>query len=581
MEIAEKYYTNEVDVQIVIQSLKNHMIRRVVVSPGSTNHTFVLSIQRDPFFVLYSCVDERSAAYMACGIAAETGEPVVLSCTAATASRNYFPALTEAYYRKLPILAITSTRTQCQVGNLIDQQIDRSVQPNDTVKLSVQLPFVKDEEDFWECELKVNRAILELNHRGKGPVHINMPTRYDHGYDCKELPYVRCIKRYVNEDILPLLPSNSKIGVYIGSHETISEELTDLIDKFCEVNNAAVFCEHTSGYYGKYAIYYYQALSQQMPVLKELMPDLVIDLGEIASLIRIQSTKRWRLSEDGELRDPYKNLENVFEMTDSQFFKYYSKGEKKDCSYFYALKDCVDRVSEKKVTLPFSNVYVASQLHDKIPSNSVIHFGILNSSRSWNLFELPKTVKGYCNVGGYGIDGGVSSLIGASLVHPEKLYFGVFGDLCFFYDMNSIGNRHISNNLRIILINNGLGEEFKTFFGHTAQWGDEVNEFVAAEGHYGKKSLSLVRNYVENLGFEYICASSETEFEQVYKTFINPELTAKPVFFEIFTTDKDENEALKLMMSKFETVAGHSKDIAKKILGENGVKIVKGMLGRK
>ena len=105
----EQYYSDEKNVQILIALLKAHGVKRVIASPGSTNVTFVGSIQQDPYFEIYSCVDERSAAYMACGMAAESGEPVALSCTGATASRNYFSALTEAYYRKLPIVAITST----------------------------------------------------------------------------------------------------------------------------------------------------------------------------------------------------------------------------------------------------------------------------------------------------------------------------------------------------------------------------------------------------------------------------------------------------------------------------------------
>ena len=98
----------------------------------------MVSLQRDPFFQVYSSVDERSAAYIACGLAEETGEPVALSCTQATASRNYFPGLTEAYYRKLPVLAVTSTQHAVRIGQNIQQAIDRTVQPVDTVKLSVQ-----------------------------------------------------------------------------------------------------------------------------------------------------------------------------------------------------------------------------------------------------------------------------------------------------------------------------------------------------------------------------------------------------------------------------------------------------------
>ena len=101
-------YSSEKNIQIVIALLKANNIKKIIVSPGGTNVSFVASIQCDPFFEIYSCIDERSAAYMACGLSAETGEVVVLSCTGATSSRNYMPALTEAFYRRIPILAITS-----------------------------------------------------------------------------------------------------------------------------------------------------------------------------------------------------------------------------------------------------------------------------------------------------------------------------------------------------------------------------------------------------------------------------------------------------------------------------------------
>lgn len=97
----EYYYTEEKNIQMLIYLMKAHGIKKVIASPGTTNVTFVASIQQDSFFEIYSVADERSAAYMACGLAAESGEPVALSCTGATASRNYVPGLTEAFYRKL------------------------------------------------------------------------------------------------------------------------------------------------------------------------------------------------------------------------------------------------------------------------------------------------------------------------------------------------------------------------------------------------------------------------------------------------------------------------------------------------
>ncbi len=97
---------------------------------------------------------------MACGMAAELNEPVAISCTGATASRNYSVCLTEAYYRTLPVLAVTSTQMQSRIGHLVAQVIDRGVIPNDVVKVGVDLPIVKDDDDAWDCELKVNSCNL-------------------------------------------------------------------------------------------------------------------------------------------------------------------------------------------------------------------------------------------------------------------------------------------------------------------------------------------------------------------------------------------------------------------------------------
>ena len=84
----DTYYSKEVNVQILVSLMKTYGVRKVIISPGTTNINFVASIQQDPYFELYSSVDERSAAYIACGLAAESGESVALSCTGATASRN-------------------------------------------------------------------------------------------------------------------------------------------------------------------------------------------------------------------------------------------------------------------------------------------------------------------------------------------------------------------------------------------------------------------------------------------------------------------------------------------------------------
>lgn len=579
------YSTNEKNALIVISLLKAHDIRYVIASPGNTNTAFIGSIQKDPFFKIFSAVDERSAAYMACGLAAESNEPVVISCTGATASRNYVPGMTEAYYRKLPVLAITSTQPTSRIGHHVAQVIDRSSIQNDIAKLSVSLPVVKDEEDQWECEIKVNKAILELSRQGGGPVHIDLPTTYSLPFTEKEIPSCRVIKRFNLTDSLPELDQQKRIAVFVGSHKLWPVEETEALEAFCERYNAVVFCDHTSGYQGRNRLLFSLAAAQELHTKAELKPDITLHIGEVTGdypLLSMAGKEVWRISPDGEIRDTFRRLRYVFEMPEASFFRHYTSGagESASDSYYHQCTEFLDSVRAKIPELPFSNIWLASRLANKIPAGSAIHFGILNSLRTWNFFNLPETVTSFSNVGGFGIDGGVSSLLGASLANSEKLYYGVIGDLAFFYDLNAIGNRHTANNLRILLVNNGKGIEFRLYNHHAAHFGNDGDEFVAAAGHYGNKSRSLVKNFAESLGFEYFSASNKDEFDTAYQRFIEPSVTERPMLFEVFTDSEEESRALQVIHRLEVSAEGKAKRVAKQILGRQGVDKIKTIFKR-
>jgi len=573
-----KYYTDEKHTLVLIALLKAHGIRKVVASPGTTNVTFVGSLQNDPYFEMYSCVDERSAAYIACGLAAESGEPVVISCTGATASRNYLSGLTEAFYRKLPVLAITATQAVSKVGHHIAQVIDRSSIQNDVVRFSVTLPIVKDDDDLWDCEVKANRAILELSRHGGGPVHINNPTTYSRSFETRVLPKVRLINRITVTSKFPEM-SSGKIVVFIGAHKAMSKEQTEILDRFCASNNAVVFCDHTSSYKGKYRVLFSLASCQKMFDDTAILPDILIHIGEISGdyyNLGVAGKQVWRVNEDGEIRDTFRKLRYVFEMPEQSFFEYYTKNNQNDTdSYLQICNSKIDQVYNKIPDLPFSNIWVAYRMAHLIPENSTIHFGILNSLRSWNFFEIPNSVSSASNVGGFGIDGGVSSLFGASLANKKRLYFGVIGDLAFFYDLNVIGNRYIGNNLRILLINNGKGTEFKHYGNPGSLFGEDTDKYIAAGQHFGNQSKTLVKHYVQDLGFEYLCAADKHEFDQVYERFLIPEITERPMLFEVFTNSTDESEALDKISSIEENVKGIAKQIAKQILSDNSINAIK------
>lgn len=574
----EQFYSAERNVQIVVALMKQHGIKKIVVSPGSTNVTFVGSVQQDPYFEIYSSVDERSAAYIACGLAAESCEPVAISCTGATASRNYFSALTEAFYRKLPILAITSTQDERKIGHLIPQIIDRSIQPTDTVKHSVHLHTVKDADDEWYCILKANEAMLALKHHGIGPVHINLTTTYSSDFSVKELPTVRKIERYMSWETakFPSIP-HGKVLIYVGSHMRMSEGLTKAIERFCEAYNAAVIVESTSNYAGNFRVAY-QLVAQQSIKKQNADADLLIHIGEMSDMCFLAGNPKqvWRVNEDGKIVDRFRTLKAVFEMPEQAFFEHYAPLGNFHCNTLYiSLKEECERVLNKMPELPFSHLYVAQQLHDKIPAGAVLHLGILSPLRSWGYFPLPNDIDVYCNQGGFGIDGNMSSMLGASLFNLEKLYFAVVGDLSFFYDMNVLGNRHVGNNVRILLINNALGAEFHLFKQLNSTKVDNIDHYLSAGGHFGQQSPLVVRHLAEDWGYEYLCATSKDDFKKVYKRFVSPEFTEKPMIFEVFTEVNNENDALykvyNIEKSRFIKV----KKAIKSVMGENMLSTIK------
>lgn len=555
-------YTDTRNAQLVIALLKEYGIRNIIASPGTTNVPFVYSVQNDSFFNIYSAIDERSAAYMSCGLAAESGEPVVLSCTGATASRDYMPGLTEAFYRKLPVLALTSMHFTEDIGNLSTQILDRSVIPNDIARYHTSLEMIENERMAKDEELRINIALSELTRDGGGPVAVQLITDGNYTFSATSLPKVNRINRFLPEKISewPELPDNAKIAVLLGVHRTFSATESEMLEHFVETHDAVVFSDISSGYHGKFA--FGSALAciqlQNNPIRSAFEPDLVIHVGEMTGdyntmgFLTGLNCPVWRVSLDGEFRQHFARLENVFQCSIEFFFSHYASNKHVESGYRTKWENYDIQLRKRMPEFPFSNIWMAQQLHSMIPAGSIVHPAILSSLSSWDYFPLPKDVRSSANVGGFGIDGCTSALIGASLSSHE-LCFCITGDLAFFYDMNSLGCREIGPNLRILLINNGLGMTFKLSNHVGSQIGPSANIFIAAEGHNAAaKSVtgnqSPARAWAESLGFKYLSASSKEEFNAVKDIFTSKDSEA-PILFECFTHEEDERTARDLIDS--------------------------------
>ena len=575
-------YTDDKNAQIILALLKKYNIKKIVISPGTTNVPIAKGVQTDSFFEAYSVVDERSAAYFATGLAHESGEPVVISCTGSTASRNYLSALTEAYYRNLPIIAITSYNQVTDYGNFKPQSINRTISQVDVKRMSITLPLIKDKNDEEAWVLSVNKALTLATRKGGGPVHINLPVDLSKAlsFTTENLPDVHKIDFYqtedlLNDDVMPLKNwlHGKNIGLLIGSHRKFSQKETAAIEKFIDTYDVTVFYDHSSNYHGKNGVL--SAVASGLKMI-DLKPEIVIDLGSVTPVYSVQNLLKdsefWRISEDGEFHQRYfGKLYKQFDCSEFIFFHSLAETEKKSENRYYdAVKKKIDEIVIPD--LPLSNTLISSQMASKLPEGCSFHLGVSESLSCMNFFEFKNSIDSNCNAGAMGIDGAVSTLVGQSMVNKSKLYFGQFGDLTFFYDMNILGNRHISKNVRILMINNGGGARFRISPPELKKLGTEVDQFIGAFGHNGS-----AEGWVKSMNFEYLSANNKEEFLSQVDNFCSPDLDKfdKPVFFEVFTSVENEEIGLNLIREVNKPSLNKAKDIVKQILPSAAVDMLK------
>ena len=533
-------YSVAKNVRLVIALLKEHDINQLVLSPGGTNAAFVRGVQDDPFFRCFSVVDERSALYFAIGIYLSTGKPVAVCCTSAQATRNYIPGLTEAFYKHVPILAITFSKHPQYTYQEYMQAPDQTSLPRDAVRATYSLPYVADDHDRMLCERLINEAILSLTHTVPAPVQLNVPMLdTELTQDSSDpLPDVKVIKRYHIKDIPDIKLGNKRILVVVGENRGMDDSV--LVD-FASRSNTAIYVNHLSNMQNDYTVNGNLVLTclTQKEFDESLCPDILISIGgqtgDYPFYHKLAETGRkyehWRISETGDIADTYDHLTKVFECSTAEFFSSLSI-QRTENEYIKVWKEAVGKYVEVN-DLPLSAAFVAQQMCELIPENSYVNFSILNSLRTWNLFRFKNRVNCFCNVGAFGIDGCMSTFLGQSVMVGE-LCFMFVGDLSFFYDMNSLGIRHIGNNVRIVLVNNNGGIEFK--LGGSPERYESIDRYIAAAGHF-----KGAEGWAETNGFKYYSVKTTDEFIKVKGKLV--EKSDCPILVEVRTSDNNESQA--------------------------------------
>lgn len=585
------YFPKYKSFQLLIPLLKAHNIKHIVISPGSRMREFVLAVEEDPYFITYDVTDERSASYFALGMSQQLEEPVAITCTSSTATTNYYPAITEAFYQNVPLVVLTGDRDPYMLGQQEDQMINQVGMYDRVVRKSVTLPIVKNDFDSWFCQRLINEALLELNHHGKGPVHINVPVpaviTWDKDNEISKYPEVKVIRRIdlnsCDDKTLKTkaqeLACKKRIMVIAGQKQDDSD--VSYLSEFFKKYNCVITSEHM----GNVEItekMNLMAISNGIPQngWGDYLPDLIISFNgtlaitrNLKETFRIKNLDHWIINDDGAVVDAYRNLTTIFEGNPKTFFDYMnSHADAKahnDEAYYNLWKEAIGK--HKDVKLPYSNAYAIQNSIKHLPSGINLHLSILNSIRLSNYFELPKDVKVYANVGTDGIDGCMSSFFGQAAV-TDKECFLFIGDLSFFYDMSSVRIKHNKANVHILLINNHGGNEFYL-----------QPLMPTTDQGLGAKHANNAKAWVESCGFRYLCSHNKEEFDANIKEFVKVK-QKQPVLFEVFTDQMEDRKAIGQLRRSYAAMFDKhaaAKKVVKDVLGEETVKGIKSFLGRK
>ena len=280
-------YTNVRNVQILISLLKQFNIKYFVNSPGTRNTPLVHSIEQDPFFKCYSIVDERSAAYFALGLSESLDEPVCVTCTAATATCNYMPAIKEAYERNIQLIALTSDRESYSMFHMQDQSINQIDMYKGYINYSVDIPSILNQADEWFANRSINEALLELNHTRKGPIQINYHVPSWGAFCIKDIPKERKITRFDKNNFnwkeAKEKLSGKKILFFCWmNYNNSNEELKEKIKLFYNKYNVAVVFDNYANIneenYINASVFGDILTGKE---LNKLTPDIIITYGKV------------------------------------------------------------------------------------------------------------------------------------------------------------------------------------------------------------------------------------------------------------------------------------------------------------
>jgi len=549
--------------QSIIQSCQAHNIKHIVISPGSRNAPLTIGFTANDFFKCYSIVDERSAGFFALGIAQQSQKPVALVCTSGSALVNYYPAVVEAFYSRIPLVVISADRPDHLI-NIGDGQT--IMQPHifaphiiyeANLKQVIKKSFIKL---FKNNESLITKA-LEVAKTAKGPIHINAPFS-DPLYETVDVPkedhnsnltYVTKPSISIPKSIKKKWYSSKKKMILVGVNapESIIKSYLNIIG---EDPSIVVLTETTSNLHHSN---FFSCIDQLITPLdatdfEALQPEILLTFGgmvvskKIKTFLRKYAPKlHWHV-DPIQANNTFFCLTKHYKCTVNSFFKSLLNTNiaSNDSAYFKTWNAVKNKRLEKHKTylksIPFSDFKAFDSILKHIPCNSMVQSSNSSTIRYLQLFDLDPSLTIFCNRGTSGIDGSTSTAVGASCVSEKPTVF-ITGDLSFFYDSNALWNDYIPSSFRVIIINNRGGGIFRILPGNKNS--KNFSTFFETNHSLTSKSIS------EHFKFDYTSASSIANLETKWKNFYS--LSERPKIIEIFTPSTEND---KILLSYFDFI---------------------------
>jgi len=493
---------NTVWCDLFVNRLVEYGVKYVCISPGSRSTPLTLAFSQNDNIKVFQIVDERSSAFYALGMANKSKTPVAVLTTSGTAVAELYPAIIEAYYRRVPLIICTADRPPYLRNTGANQTINQdNIFANhiryfaDVGLPEVNLAKLKSLIKKTDEALKI--ALIE----NRGPVHLNFPFEKPFEPDCytekidikflqKIYNYIGSIdlnekkKKYLINDKIKKLVNHEK-GLIIVGYNGYDEEFARLCATLSEKLKYPIFADISSGlrhgnHSKKNIIENFTSLVRSENYLKKYDPEIILQFGGsptsnvILNYYKNSKAEKILINEFGDKNDPSLTAKTILKINPAEFCRLVL--EEIDTLQFDRnnrwLKSIIrlnqiaeeikrNKLKEEKINFEGKIVY---EVFEALPSkcNVMISNSLPIRDADFFVSSNQKRINLFCNRGASGIDGINSTALGIAAVSKEPTIL-ITGDLAFYHDMNGLHNAvKFKIPLTVILINNNGGGIFES-----------------------------------------------------------------------------------------------------------------------